>query len=212
MVQPTPPQGTQPQVSLHKNGSTRATQAKQSKQTTEPVLPQIKWNTDSIELNGKTHKLPITKDYMLKEYSDVLKGIGTLSGGPYHIRLKEQYRPVQHPPRLVPVAMQTAYKAELDRLTKEGIITEVKEHTEWINSIVPVMKSNGSLRLCLNPKDLNKVIERNQWYSRTIDDILPELAKSKYKTLKDATSGYWHVVLRLGQQSTHHIQYPMGQV
>ena len=126
---------------------TNATQAKQSRQTAEPVLPQIKWNTDSIELNGKTHKLPITKDYMLKEYSDVFKGIGTLPGGPYHIRLKEQYRPVQQPPRLVPVAMQTAYKAELDRLTKEGIITEVKEHTEWINSIVPEMKSNGSLRL-----------------------------------------------------------------
>ena len=41
-----------------------------SKQTSEPVIPQIKWNTDSIELNGKIHKLPITKDYMLKEYSD----------------------------------------------------------------------------------------------------------------------------------------------
>ena len=106
--------GTQPKLYLHKNGSTKATQAKQSKQTTEPVLPQIKWNTDSIELNGKTHKLPITKDYMLKEYSDVFKGIGTLPGGPYHIRLKEQYKPVQHPPRSVPVAMQTAYKAELD--------------------------------------------------------------------------------------------------
>ena len=47
------------------------------------------------------------------------------------------------------------------------------------------------------PKNLNKVIERSQWYSRIIDDILPELAKSKFKTLKDATSGYWHVVLDL---------------
>ena len=93
--------------------------------------------------------------------------------------------------------MQTAYKAELDRLTKEGIITEVKEHTKWINLIVPVMKPNGRLRLRLDPKYLNKVIERNQWYSRTIDDILPELAKSKFKTLKDATPGYWHVVIDL---------------
>ena len=53
--------GIQPQVSLHKNGSTRATQAKQSKQTTQPVLSQIKWNTDSIELNGKTYKLLLQK-------------------------------------------------------------------------------------------------------------------------------------------------------
>ena len=70
--------------------------------------------------------------------------------------------------------MQSAYRAELNRLAKEGIITEVKENTEWINLIVPVMKSNGSLRLYLDPKDLNKAIERNQWYSRMIDDILPE--------------------------------------
>ena len=125
------------------------------------VVPQIKWDEHSIELNGKVHKLPITKGYMLKEYSNIFKGVGTLPGGPYHIRLKENYRPVQHPPRFVPVAMQAVYRAELDRLTKEGIITEVQEHTEWINSIVPVMKPNGSLRLCLDPKDLKQSKETN---------------------------------------------------
>ena len=57
------------------------------------------------------------------------------------------------------------------------------------------MKEDGSLRLCLDPKDLNKVIERNQWYARTLDDILPELAQSKYFTIKDETSGFWHVLL-----------------
>ena len=117
---------TQPKVALHKTRPIEITQAKQAQQTTEPVLPHIKWNTDSIQLNGKTHKLPFTKEYILKDYDDVFKGVGTLPGGPYHIRLKEQYRLVLHPPRLVPVAMLTAYKAELDRLTKEGIITEVK--------------------------------------------------------------------------------------
>ena len=76
------------------------------------------------------------------------------------------------------------------RLVREGIITKVHEHTEWINSLVPVMKENSSLRLCLDRKDLNKAIERNQWYARTLDDILPELAQSKYFTVKDATSGF----------------------
>ena len=148
---------------------------------------------------------------MLKEYSDIFKGVGTLPRGPYHIRLKEQYKLVQHPPRSVPVAMQSAYKAELNRLVKEGIITEVTEHTEWINRIVPVMKSNGSLRLRLDPKYLNKVIEKNQWYSRTIDDILPELAKSKYKTLKDVSSGYWHVVLDLASSLLTMFNTPWGK-
>ena len=137
---PTDSMGTTSRVHVHKNDSTNAIQVKQSRQSTGPVVPQIKWNTDSIELNGKIHKLPITKDYMLKEYSDIFKGIGTLPGGPYHIRLKATVQTmVHHPPRSVPVAMQTTYKAELNRLVKEDIITEVKEYTEWINLIVPVM-------------------------------------------------------------------------
>ena len=173
-----------------------ATRAK-STTTHIPKSPQVSWCKNSVTINGKTHPLPTTKEYILHEYADVFKGVGILPGGPYHIQLKDSYRAVQHPPRSVPLGMQSAYKAELDRLVKEGIITEVHEHTEWINSIVPVMKEDGSLRLCLDPKDLNKAIERNQWYAKTLDDILPELAQSKYFTVKDATSGFWHIPLDL---------------
>ena len=66
----------QPQVSLHKTTPKEITKTKQAQQTTEPVLPHITWGTDSIQLNGKTHRLPITKDYILKEYKDVFQGSG----------------------------------------------------------------------------------------------------------------------------------------
>ena len=156
----------------------------------KPKPAQVSWCKSSITINGKTHPLPTTKEYILHEYADVFKGVGTLPGGPYHIKLKDSYKPVQHPPRSVPLGMQSAYKAELERLVREA-----HEHTEWINSIVPVMKEDSSLRLCLDPKDLNKAIKSNQWYARTLDDILPELAQSKYFTIKDATSGFWHILL-----------------
>ena len=42
---PTDSVGTTPRVHVHKSESTKATQAKQSRQTTEPVVPQIKWKT-----------------------------------------------------------------------------------------------------------------------------------------------------------------------
>ena len=83
--------------------------------------------------------------------------------------------------------MQSAYKTELDRLMQEDIITEVNQHTEWVNSIVPVTKTDGSIRLCLDPKDINKAIERNQWYSRILYDILPHLSKVHAITLNNAT-------------------------
>ena len=76
---------------------------------------------------------------------------------------------------------------------------------------MPVVKEDGSLRLCLDPKDLNKAIERNQWYGRTLDDILPELVQSKYFTIKDATSGFWHVSLDLRSSLLTTFNTPWGK-
>ena len=55
--------------------------------------------------------------------------------------------------------------------------------------------ANGSLRLCLDPKDLNKHIERSHYHTRTMNDLCAELQGSKYLTLIDAKSGYWMVCL-----------------
>ena len=94
-----------------------ATRAKSST-AHEPKSAQVSWCKSSITINGKTHPLPTTKEYILHEYADVFKGVGTLPGGPYHIKLKYSYKPVQHPPRSVPLGMQSAYKAV--RHTSEG--------------------------------------------------------------------------------------------
>ena len=115
----------------------RAATRVKSSTTNESKSAQVSWSKSSVTINGKTHPLPTTKEYILHEYADVFKGVGTVPGGPYHIKLKDSYyKAVQHPPRSVPLGMQSAYKAELDRLMKEGIITEVHEHTEWMKTVV----------------------------------------------------------------------------
>ena len=60
---------------------------------------------------------------------------------------------------------------------------------------MPVKKADSRPRLCLDLKYFNKNIERNQYYTRTIDDLSAELHGSKYFTLMDAKSGYWMVWL-----------------
>ena len=47
----------------------------------EPKFTQVSWCKSSITINGKTHPLPTTKEYILHEYADVFKGVGTLPGG-----------------------------------------------------------------------------------------------------------------------------------
>ena len=137
----------------------------------EVKTPICEMTNDAVILNGKRHCLPITKEYVLSEFKDVFESIGKLPGGKYHIELKPDAQPVQHPPRAVPEKKKEAYKNELERLCSLGIIEPVAGHTDWINSIVPVAKPDGSIRLCLDPKDLNKSIKRNQYYSKTIDEV-----------------------------------------
>ena len=159
-------------------------------------------------INGKRHNLSITKKYILKEYNDVLSGIGTLLGDNYHIKLKEDYKPVAHPPRSIPVKLKPAYKEELQWLCSEGIITPVWQHTEWTNSIVPVRKANGSLRICLHHKDFNKNIERNQYYTGTIDYLSAEFHGSRYFFLMDTKSGYWMFLLDKTAHCLQHSSQP----
>ena len=115
---------------------------------------------------------------MLTEFKDVFEGIGRLPLRKYYIQLKPDAKPVQHPPRVVPEKNKEAYKDKLERLCSLGIIEPVEGHTEWINSIVPVSKPDGSIRLCIDPKDLNKSIKRNQYYTYTIDEVPSSMDQS----------------------------------
>ena len=93
----------------------------------------------------------------------------------------------------MPEAVKPKVKIELERLVPEGIIRPIKCPTEWVNSIVAATKADGSIRLCLDPRDLNKYIRRPHYYSPTIDDILPDLQGSMFFTTFDARSGYWNI-------------------
>ena len=97
-------------------------------------------------LNGKTSvsKLPLTKLDILSQYFACFEGIGHFPGDLYKFHLKPDYKPARHAPRKVPVHLETAFKEEIDSLVKQGILEEVKEHTDWVNSYVIVEKDTGN--------------------------------------------------------------------
>lgn len=53
----------------------------------------------------------------------------------------------------------------------KGIIRKIEEPTEWVNSLVIVEKKNGDLRLCIDPRHLNKSIKREHYKLPTKTDI-----------------------------------------
>ena len=132
---------------------------------------------------------------LVREFPGVFKqGVGRLAGE-YHIRLKDNINPVQHVPRRVPVALREQLKKTLHNMVKEHIITPVTDPTPWISSMVVVRKRNGALRICLDPKELNTAIQRENYPLPTIEDVATRLYGAKVFSVLDVRSGFWHVVL-----------------
>ena len=76
-----------------------------------------------------------------------------------------------------------------------NVIEKVQEATEWVNSMVVITKPNGKLRICIDPRDLNKVIKREYYPMRMIEEIAARMPNAKFFSVLDASSGYWQVQL-----------------
>ena len=152
--------------------------------------------------------LLLTQEKVESTYADVFQGLGKFPGEPYKLRLKPDAVPAKHRPRKVPVHLQDAFHEEVERLVKIDVLEKVTEPTEWVNSFVIVEKvidsSNAhspnhvikkSICLCIGPKDLNEALEREPYYSRTIDELISMFAGAKVFTIVDMDKGYWQVVL-----------------
>ena len=136
---------------------------------------------------------PVSKDTIIQDYSDVFEGTGLLKGG-YHIRLDDSIPPVVHKPRRIPLSLKGRLKDELSKLCKLGVLSPVYEPTPWVSSLVMVEKGN-KLRICIDPKDLNRSIQRSHYPLPTLDDVLPKLSAAKIYSVLDARNGFWHVQL-----------------
>ncbi|UYV73002.1 K02A2.6-like, partial [Cordylochernes scorpioides] len=136
---------------------------------------------------------------IINKYEDVFKGLGMLPKE-YHIEIEKEATPVQQHPRRIPIGLKAEFKRKLDDLEGRGIIERVQKSFSWISNLVLVKKQN-KLRVCLDPRDLNKVIKRPHFQIPTIDEILPSLNNAKIFTVIDAKDGFWQV--KLDSQSSY---------
>ena len=89
------------------------------------------------------------------EFGDVFDGLGCYPGE-HCIVVDPSVPPVIHAPRRVPLSLQPKLKHKLDSMVAAGVLVKQNDPTDWVNRLLTVEKKDGSLRLCLDPKDLNK--------------------------------------------------------
>ena len=67
----------------------------------------------------------------------------------------------------------------------------VQKPTDWVNGLVVIEKSNRKLRVCLDPRLLNKTIKREHLDLPTAEKIYSHMSGVSYFSKLDASSGHW---------------------
>lgn len=133
------------------------------------------------------------REAILKEYKDVFEGLGHIGISSSFVVIPD-HTPVQHAPRCVAVTLQKEVKEKIVEMEKKRIIQKVTETTDWISSIVVVARA-GKIRICLDPHDLNKALQRPKYQMLTLEEVLPRLSKAKVFTTLDAKDGFYQIRL-----------------
>ncbi|BHF63688.1 hypothetical protein SprV_0200668200 [Sparganum proliferum] len=116
-------------------------------------------------------------------------------GPPVKFPFQSDFRPRFFKARTVPYAVAPKVEEELDRLQKADII-EPLQYSEWAVPIVPVLKSDGSVRICGDYKfTINSATKLNPYPLSRIEDLYASLAGGHQFTTLDLKHAYNQVVL-----------------
>lgn len=111
------------------------------------------------------------------------------------IKLTQGALPIANPSRRVPLTIKNRLGETLKSLTSRGIIQPVNDPLKRVNNIVIIEKPNKTLRICIDPNELNKHIVREIYPLPTLEEISTKLNNTNIYYVFDIKGAYYHIEL-----------------
>jgi transposase InsO family protein len=103
-------------------------------------------------------------------------------------------KPINRPPFKTSPKELKELQEQLAKLKEKGLIEP--SHSPWGAPVLFVRKKDGSMRLCVDYRAINKITVKNRYPLPRIDECLEQLGSAKYFSTLDLKSGYHQVRLR----------------
>ncbi|KAK6195693.1 hypothetical protein SNE40_001065 [Patella caerulea] len=133
----------------------------------------------------------------IDKYPELKETTGTLPGI-YSLKIDPSVKPVVHGPRRQPKALAAQIEDKLTEMEQAGQIAKVTTPTDWVSSMVVVVKrkkKTPSLRICLDPKDLNVDIKREHYPIPTVEEVVASFPQATVMSVLDARNGFLQIKL-----------------
>ncbi|KAD6453180.1 hypothetical protein E3N88_07885 [Mikania micrantha] len=135
----------------------------------------------------KIEDIPIVRDFP-DVFPNELPGLPPVRQVEFRIDLVPGAAPIAKTPyRLAPSEMQEL-SSQLQELLDRGFIRP--SFSPWGAPILFVKKKDGSFRMCIDYRELNKVTIKNRYPLPRIDDLFDQLQGSRHFSKIDLRSGY----------------------
>ncbi|KAL4111787.1 hypothetical protein QTP88_015674 [Uroleucon formosanum] len=133
---------------------------------------------------------------MLSRYKDIFKdGLVIFNSYTVSLRVKPDTIPKFCKHRPVPIALRTKVEEEIERLVKNRTLVPV-DHSEWATPVVPIVKNNGSVRLCGDFKTtVNPALVGTEYPLPKIEHLYVIIAGANYFSKIDLKDAYQQLVL-----------------
>ena len=123
------------------------------------------------------------------------EGLGMVKGVTAAIHVDPTAPPQFHKARPLPYTLQKKVERELERLESQGVIEPV-QFSDWAAPVVPVIKGDGSVRLCGDYKvTVNKAAKQDHYPIPRIEDLFSSLSGGKEFSKLDLSHAYQQVPL-----------------
>ena len=101
--------------------------------------------------------------------------------------------PVKHKLRRTPIGFEKEEEAHLNKMLENGIIR--KSTSNWASSPVLVRKKDGTVRYCLDYRDLNSKTVKDRWPLPSISSCLDTLQGNSWLSSLNLASRYWQFLI-----------------
>ena len=154
----------------------------------KPMLEKVKaeLNTDQYSLAEK----------LISSYADVFAAPGEPLGRTTlveHSIDTQGHPPIRDKMRRYPYKQLEIMNKEVDRMLEQDVIEP--SMSPWSSAIVVVTKKDGSARMCLDVRRLNKVTKKDAYPIPRIRHALESLNGARWFCTVDLQSGYWQLPL-----------------
>ncbi|KAL0534457.1 hypothetical protein IC582_028748 [Cucumis melo] len=164
------------------------------------LLSQGTWGILASVVDTREVDVSLPSEPVVRDYADVfpeeLPGLPPHREVEFAIELEPGAVPISRAPYRMALAEFKELKVQLQELLDKGFIRP--SVSPWGAPVLFVKKKDGSMRLCIDYRELNKVTVKNRYPLPRIDDLFDQLQGATMFSKIDLRSGYHQLRIKDG--------------